>query len=60
LLAGDPDRELAARTVVTPNNGQRTVTARRFRIAGDGDQSLVLLSLIDDRTDQAKVAEVAG
>jgi PAS domain S-box-containing protein len=60
LLASSRDFEVTVRTVGMPNNGRRTVSARRLRIAGDGGDSQVLLSLIDDRTDQAAVAEAAA
>jgi PAS domain S-box-containing protein len=60
LLAGGGDLEVAVRTVGMPDGGRRTVSARRLRIAGDGEDSQVLLSLIDNRTDQAAAAEAAA
>jgi len=60
VLEGNPGNEVAIRTVTTPNNGQRTVAVRRLRIAGEVDESQVLLSMIEDRTDQANVADVAA
>jgi PAS domain S-box-containing protein len=56
VLEGGIDGEVAIRTVMTPNNGQRTVSVRRLRIAGGPGESQVLLSMIEDRTDQADVA----
>jgi PAS domain S-box-containing protein len=60
VLEGNPESEVAIRTVTTPNNGQRMVAVRRLRIAGEADESQVLLSMIEDRTDQANVADVAA
>lgn len=56
MLAGDENVEVAVQTVKTPNNGQRRVSARRFRIAGDGSESQIFLSMMDDRTDEVRVA----
>jgi PAS domain S-box-containing protein len=53
VLEGSPESGVAIRTVTTPNNGQRTVAVRRLWIAGEIDESQVLLSMIEDRTDQA-------
>ncbi len=52
VLEGHQDNDVAIRTVTTPNNGQRTLAVRRLRIAGDVGESQVLLSMIEDRTDQ--------
>ena len=60
VLEGNPENEVAIRTVTTPNNGQRTVAVRRLRIAGEADESQVLLSLIEDRTNQPDVEGVAA
>jgi PAS domain S-box-containing protein len=59
LLAGDPDFDVSVRTVVTPNNGRRTVAARRLRVVGAPGESQVFLSLIEDRTGQSDVADLA-
>jgi PAS domain S-box-containing protein len=56
LLAGDENVDVAVQTWETPNNGQRRVSARRFRIAGDSSQSQIFLSMIEDRTDEARAA----
>jgi PAS domain S-box-containing protein len=56
LLAGDENVDVAVQTWETPNNGQRRVSARRFRIAGDNSQSQIFLSMIEDRTDEARAA----
>jgi PAS domain S-box-containing protein len=57
-LAGNLESEPAIRTVSTPNNGQRKVVVRRLPIA-DGE-SHMLLNMIEDRTDQANIADVAA
>jgi len=56
LLAGDESVEVAVQTWETPNNGQRRVLARRFRIAGDNRESQIFLSMIEDRTDETRAA----
>jgi PAS domain S-box-containing protein len=60
VLEGNEENEVAIRTVTTPNNGRRTLAVRRLRIAGDIGESQVLLSMLEDRTDQANVAGVAA
>jgi PAS domain S-box-containing protein len=60
VLEGNQDNEVAIRTVTTPNNGQRTLAVRRLRIAGDVGESQVLLSMIEDRTDQTSGENVAA
>jgi PAS domain S-box-containing protein len=52
LLAGNEDFDVAVRTVSTPRNGQRAVSARRLKIAGD-NESQIFLSIIEDLTDKA-------
>jgi PAS domain S-box-containing protein len=56
VLDGNEESEVSIRTVTTPNNGRRTLAVRRLRIAGDAGESQVLLSMLEDRTDQANVA----
>jgi PAS domain-containing protein len=56
LLAGNEDFEVAVRTVSTPHIGQRTVAARWLRIAGDNNESQIILSIIEDRTDETHAA----
>jgi hypothetical protein len=46
--------------VTTPNNGQRKVVVRRIRVAGQAGESHILLNIIEDRTDQANIADVAA
>jgi PAS domain S-box-containing protein len=67
-LIEDKDRELLAdhqedgvtvRTVDTPNNGRRTLAVRRLRIAGPAGESQIFLSMIEDRTDRANLADAA-
>jgi len=60
VLEGNEENELAIRTVDTPNNGPRTVAVRRIQIAGDAGESQMLLSMIEDRTDQANLADAAA
>jgi PAS domain S-box-containing protein len=60
VLEGLQDNDVAIRTVSTPNNGQRTVAVRRLRIAGDVGDSQLLLSMIEDRTDQPKIEGAAA
>jgi PAS domain S-box-containing protein len=60
LLSGEPDFEVSVRTVSTPNNGRRVVSARRLRIAGDSGQSQVFLSMIEDLTDRPRLADAAA
>jgi PAS domain S-box-containing protein len=56
LLAGDENYEVAVQAVETPNNGWRSVSTRRFRIAGDDSESHIFLSMIEDRTDEINAA----
>jgi PAS domain S-box-containing protein len=56
LLAGGENVEVAVQTWETPNNGQRRVSARRFRIAGDNRESQIFLSMIEDRTEETCAA----
>jgi PAS domain S-box-containing protein len=60
LLANSQEIVVAVRTVTMPDGGQRSVAARRLRITGEGSDSHILLSLIDDRTVQADAADVAA
>lgn len=59
-LSGEPDFEVSIRTVSTPNNGRRVVSARRLRIDGNTGESHVFLSMIEDLTDQVKLADAAA
>jgi hypothetical protein len=56
LLAGNEDFKVAVRTVSTPHIGQRTVAARWLRIAADNNESQIILSIIEDRTDETHAA----
>jgi PAS domain S-box-containing protein len=60
LLAGNQGNEVTIRTVSTPNNGQRVVAVRRLRIAGQAGESHMVLRMIEDRTDQANIADFAA
>jgi PAS domain S-box-containing protein len=58
LLAGHQENEVTVRTVETPNNGRRTLAVRRVRIATG--ESQIFLSMIEDRTDQALLADAGA
>ena len=58
-LAGNQEREVVFRRVNTPNNGERNVAVRRLRIT-DQSSETVLISMIEDRTDQVKATEAAA
>jgi PAS domain S-box-containing protein len=60
LLTGDQEGEVTVRTVDTPNNGRRTVAVRRVRIAGEAGESQIFLSMIEDRTARANLADAAA
>jgi PAS domain S-box-containing protein len=60
LMAGNQEIDVAAQTVGTPNNGRRTVAARRLRISDDAGESQIFVAMIEDRTEQADVAEAAA
>ena len=60
LLAGSQENEASIRTMATPNNGQRVVAIRRLRISGQAGKSHMVLSMIEDRTDQANIADFAA
>jgi PAS domain S-box-containing protein len=59
LLAGDENFEVSVQSMETPNNGWRSVSARRFRIAGDDSESHIFLSMIEDRTDEINAARAS-
>lgn len=58
-LAGNQESEVVFRRVNTPNNGERNVAVRRLRIT-DQSSETVLISMIEDRTDQVKATEAAA
>lgn len=58
-LAGSQESEVVFRSVNTPNNGERNVAVRRLRIT-DQSSETVLISMIEDRTDQVKATEAAA
>jgi PAS domain S-box-containing protein len=60
VLAGRREGEFVIRTVSTPNNGQRHVAVRRLPIADQASDSRMLINMIEDRTDQPDVADVAA
>jgi PAS domain S-box-containing protein len=58
VLAGNKESELVVRAVNTPNNGERYVAVRRLRIS-DQPNELMLINMIEDRTDQLASTEAA-
>jgi PAS domain S-box-containing protein len=60
LLANHQENEVTVRIVDTPNNGRRTLAVRRLRIAGQAGESHIFLSMIEDRTDRANLAEASA
>jgi hypothetical protein len=62
------DRQLMAQerheaivdTIDSPTQGRRTVAVRRLRIDSPDRESNLLVSMIEDRTDQANVAAIAA
>jgi len=60
LLTGQQTGELTVRAMATPNNGQRMVAVRRLRVGDQAGESHMVLSMIEDRTDQANIADVAA
>jgi PAS domain S-box-containing protein len=60
VLEGRQSNDVAVRTVTMPNNDRRKVAVRRLQISGDPGESQMLLSMIEDHTDQPDVADVAA
>jgi PAS domain S-box-containing protein len=56
-LVGNPESELVVRKVSTPKNGERYVAVRRLRVTDQSSETM-LISMIEDRTDQVTAAEV--
>jgi PAS domain S-box-containing protein len=56
LLAGSREVEVATHTVQIPGNGRRTLAVRRLLIADQDSEPQFLLSMVEDRTDQARIA----
>jgi hypothetical protein len=55
-LAGNEDFKVAVRTVSTLRNGQRAVSNRPLKIAGDSNEPQIFPSIIEDLTEEAGAA----
>jgi PAS domain S-box-containing protein len=60
LLAQEQQLEAIIDTVDNPTRGRRTIAVRRLQIGGPGHESHLFVSMIEDRTDQVGVADVAA
>jgi PAS domain S-box-containing protein len=60
LLAQDQQLEAIVDTIDNPVWGRRTIAVRRLQIGGPDRESHLLVSMIEDRTDQANAADVAA
>jgi PAS domain S-box-containing protein len=60
LLAQEQQLEAIIDTVDNPTRGRRTIAVRRLQIGGPDRESHVFVSMFEDRTDQAGVADVAA
>jgi PAS domain S-box-containing protein len=60
LLGQEQQLDAIIGTVDNPVKGRRTVAIRRLQVDGPDRESHLLVSMIEDRTDQANVAGVAA
>ncbi len=60
LLAQNQQLEAIVDTVDDPRRGRRTIAVRRLQVGGPDRESHLLVSMVEDRTDQANVADVAA
>jgi PAS domain S-box-containing protein len=60
LLAQEQQLEAIIDTVDNPTRGRRTIAVRRLQIGGPDRESHLFVSMFEDRTDQAGVADVAA
>jgi hypothetical protein len=60
LLAQEQQLDAIIDTVDNPVRGRRTVAIRRLQVDGPDRESHLLVSMIEDRTDQARAAGVAA
>jgi PAS domain S-box-containing protein len=60
LLAQNQQLEEIVDTVDNPRRGRRTIAVRRLQVGGPERESHLLVSMVEDRTDQAKAADVAA
>jgi PAS domain S-box-containing protein len=56
LLAGNREVEVATHAVQIPGNGRRLIAVRRLLIVDQDSEPQFLLSMVEDRTDQARIA----
>ncbi|MDB5583292.1 MAG: hypothetical protein JWR80_8468 [Bradyrhizobium sp.] len=57
FLAQDQQLEAIIDTVESPRTGRRTIAVRRIQVGGPDRESHLLVSMVEDRTDQAKGAD---
>ena len=60
LLEQEQQLEAIIDTVDNPARGRRTIAVRRLQIGGPDRESHLFVSMFEDRTDQADVADVAA
>jgi len=60
LLEQEQQLEAIIDTVDNPARGRRTIAVRRLQIGGPDRESHLFVSMFEDRTDQAAVADVAA
>jgi PAS domain S-box-containing protein len=60
LLTQDQQLEPIVDTIENPTRGRRTIAVRRLQIDGPDHESRLLVSLIEDRTEQTNVAGAAA
>jgi PAS domain S-box-containing protein len=60
LLTQDQQLEPIVDTIDNPTRGRRTIAVRRLQIDGPDRESRLLVSMIEDRTEQTNVAVVAA
>ena len=57
LLTQHQQLEEIVDTVDNPRRGRRTIAVRRLQVGGADHESHLLVSMIEDRTDQAKITD---
>lgn len=60
LLAQDQQLETIVDTIDNPVKGRRVIAVKRLQIGGPDRESHLFVSMVEDRTDQANVADVAA
>lgn len=60
LLVQNQQLEAIIDTVESPRTGRRTIAVRRLQVGGVDRESHLLVSMVEDRTEQAKAAGVAA